>query len=381
MPPLEGPLDGDERARYARQVRLPQLGLAGQERLKAASVLVVGAGGLGSPAATYLAAAGVGTLGIADGDTVDISNLHRQPLHGTKDIGRPKVQSALDTLTALNPHAGVEAIPHRITSANALEIVSRFDIVIDGTDNFPTRYLLNDACVLTSRPLVYGSVDRFDGQVSVFATSSGPCYRCLYPRPPEPGTVQNCADAGVLGVLPGIVGTMQATEAIKIILGLGETLIGRLLLVDALRMRFRTVTVDRDPECPACGTRKITALIDYDAFCAGSSAVTGPLATVTPRALSDELKGGHAITLIDVREPYEWNYARIEGARLVPLGTIEASLSTVDPNADVVVYCHHGMRSEMAGYALRDAGVKRVRNLVGGIDRWSVEVDPAVPRY
>jgi adenylyltransferase/sulfurtransferase len=310
------PLGGDERARYARQIRLPQLGLAGQEGLKGASVLIVGAGGLGSPAATYLAAAGVGRIGIADGDRVDVSNLHRQPLHGTSDVGRPKVESAREALQALNPHSQIEPIPDRLTSANALEIVPRFDVVIDGTDNFPTRYLLNDACVLTNRPLVYGSVDRFDGQVSVFATATGPCYRCLYPRPPEPGTVQNCADAGVLGVLPGIVGTLQATEALKLILGLGDPLVGRLLLVDSLRMRFRTIGVDRDPECPACGTREIDSLIDYDAFCAGPTAPDGPLATVDPRALSAELKNGHTITLIDVREPYEWNYARIDGARL-----------------------------------------------------------------
>jgi adenylyltransferase/sulfurtransferase len=372
---------GDERARYARQVRLPQLGAAGQERLKAASVLVVGAGGLGSPVATYLAAAGVGRIGIADGDRVDVSNLHRQPLHSTDDVGRAKVDSARETLAALNPHVEIETIAERLTSQNTLELVRDYDVIVDGTDNFPTRYLLNDACVLAGRPLVYGSVDRFEGQLSVFATKNGPCYRCLYPRPPEPGTVQSCADAGVLGVLPGIVGTMQATEALKLILGLGESLSGRLLLVDALRMRFRSIAVERDPECPACGTREITSLIDYDAFCAGAPPAEGPLATITPRELAAELKNSRPITLIDVREVHEWNHARINGARLIPLGTIEAAMSTIDRDADVVVYCHHGMRSEMAGYAMRAAGVKRVRNLVGGINRWSIEVDPKVPRY
>lgn len=368
-------LDAAELARYARQMRMPQIGSAGQQRLKAASVLVVGAGGLGSPAAMYLAAAGIGRLGIADGDRVDASNLHRQILHATEDIGAPKTQSARATLESINPFTRVETIPERLTSDNALDVVGRYDVIIDGSDNFPTRYLLNDACVIMHRPLVYGSVDRFDGQLSVFATETGPCYRCLFPNPPEPGSVQNCAEAGVLGVLPGIVGTMQATEALKLILGLGDSLAGRLLLVDALHMQFRTIAVDRDPECPACGTHEITELVDYDAFCAG------PIAIITPRELATLLGNNTSITLIDVREPWEWNVARIPGARLIPLGTLAASAGAIDPAADVVVYCHHGMRSEMAAYALRDAGVTRVRNLVGGIDRWSLEVDPRVARY
>jgi adenylyltransferase/sulfurtransferase len=331
----------------------------------------------------YLAAAGVGRIGIADGDRVDVTNLHRQLLHGTGDVGELKVESAQATMASINPHVIVEPIAARLTSENALEVVRRYDVVIDGTDNFPTRYLLNDACVLTSRPLVYGSVDRFDGQVSVFSVGSGPCYRCLFPNPPEPGSVQNCADAGVLGVLPGLIGTMQAAEALKLLLGLGEPLVGRLLLVDALQMRFRSIGVERDPTCPACGTRELTALIDYEDFCRGSKSESGEpeLGLITPRDLAVLLANDHSITLIDVREPYEWNIGRIPGARLIPLGTLTAAPGAIDPSADVVVYCHHGARSEMAGYALLDAGVKRVRNLVGGIDRWSTEVDAAVPRY
>lgn len=380
-------LDPQEQARYARQVRLPQVGTAGQAALKASSVLIVGAGGLGSPAALYLVAAGIGHIGIADGDRVDITNLQRQILYGMSDIGRAKTDSAAQTLRSINPHISVETIPERVTTTNALDLVSRFDVVIDGTDNFPTRYLLSDACVLTGTPLVYGSVDRFEGQVSVFVAKGGPCYRCLFPSPPEPGTVQNCADAGVLGVLPGLVGTAQATEVLKLLLGIGEPLIGRLLMIDALRMSFRTIGVEREPTCPACGTREIQELVDYEAFCSGSSA-PGPstiddtaIATIAPRELAQTLQDGHSITLIDVREPHEWNFARINGAKLIPLGTLERALGTIDPHADVVVYCHHGMRSEMAAYALRDAGVRRVRNLVGGIDRWSREVDPSVPRY
>jgi molybdopterin/thiamine biosynthesis adenylyltransferase/rhodanese-related sulfurtransferase len=380
-------LDPQEQARYARQVRLPQVGTAGQAALKASSVLIVGAGGLGSPAALYLVAAGIGRIGIADGDRVDITNLQRQILYGMSDVGRAKTDSAAQTLRSINPHISVETIPERVTSANALDLVSRFDVVIDGTDNFPTRYLLSDACVLTATPLVYGSVDRFEGQVSVFVAKGGPCYRCLFPSPPEPGTVQNCADAGVLGVLPGLVGTAQATEVLKLLLGIGEPLVGRLLMVDALRMSFRTIGVERDPACPACGTREIRELIDYEAFCAGppapdtSTTDDTAIATITPRELAQALQDGHSITLIDVREPYEWNFARISGAKLIPLGTLERALGTIEPNADVVVYCHHGTRSEMAAYALRDAGIRRVRNLVGGIDRWSREVDPSVPRY
>jgi adenylyltransferase/sulfurtransferase len=383
------PLDDQDLTRYARQMRLPQVGAHGQEMLKKGSVLIVGAGGLGSPAALYLAAAGVGRIGIADADRVDITNLQRQILYGTDDVGLSKTDVAARTLRSLNPAIEIEPIAERLTSENTLELIRRYDVVIDGTDNFPTRYLLSDACVLVDRPLIYGSVDRFDGQVSVFVADGGPCYRCLFPEPPEPGSVDNCAVAGVLGVLPGLIGTAQATEALKLLLGIGEPLVGRLLMIDALRMRFRSIEVERDPACPACGTREITHLIDYDTFCAGSSAIVDDIPgdldvipTITPRALDNALKDDErSITLIDVREPHEWKYARIDGARLIPLGTLEGAIDTIDAEADVVVYCHHGTRSEMAAYALRGAGVRRVRNLVGGIDRWSREVDPTVPRY
>jgi adenylyltransferase/sulfurtransferase len=378
-------LGADELVRYARQIRLPNVGAEGQQRLKGASVLIVGAGGLGSPAAMYLAAAGVGRIGIADGDRVDASNLHRQLLHRTADIGSAKTDSARATLASINPHVRIDAIGQRLSRDNALDLVTAYDVIIDGTDNFPTRYLLNDACVLTSRPLVYGSVDRFDGQVSVFATERGPCYRCLFPTPPEPGTVQSCADAGVLGVLPGLIGMLQATETLKIILGLGDTLVGRLLLVDTLTMRFHAVSVDRDPECPACGTHEIDALVDYDEFCAGGPpppAAVGGVDTILPRELSALLNAGESVAVIDVREPYEWQIGRIPSARLIPLQTMLASPPTdLALDADVVVYCHHGARSEVAANRLLAAGFRRVRNLTGGIDRWSREVDPSVRRY
>jgi adenylyltransferase/sulfurtransferase len=395
-PPLEsdphvrssGSLTDDEVARYARQIRLADVGLEGQARLRAASVLIVGAGGLGSPAAMYLAAAGVGRIGIADGDRVDVSNLHRQLLHATGDVGMPKAASARETIGAINPHVRVDAIGERVSAENALDLVTAYDVVIDGTDNFPTRYLLNDASVLTGRPLVYGSVDRFEGQVSVFATERGPCYRCLFPRPPEPGSVQNCAEAGVLGVLPGLIGTLQATEALKLILGLGEPLVGRLLLVDTLAVRFRTIGVERDPECPACGTHEIRELIDYDAFCAGGSidgaeeghGADGP-GEITPTELASALNRGDSLVVVDVREPLEWRIARIPTARLIPLAALMAAPPDLDRHADIVVYCHHGTRSAAAAHALVAAGFTRVRNLAGGIDRWSREVDPGVRRY
>jgi adenylyltransferase/sulfurtransferase len=378
------PLEPDELVRYARQVRLPSVGLAGQATLKGSSVLIVGAGGLGSPAATYLAAAGVGRIGVADDDRVDITNLHRQPLHDTADIGRSKVDSARARMEALNPFVRVEAIRDRISSENAIATIEPYDVVIDATDNFPTRYLLNDACVLTGKPLIYGSVDRFEGQASVFATKDGPCYRCLFPTPPDPGTVQSCADAGVLGVLPGLIGTVQATEALKWILGLGESLAGKLLLVDTLRVRFRTIEVERDPTCPACGTREIRALIDYDDFCARAApapAESSMVGTILPRELSSLLNNGEAITVIDVREPYEWNIGRIPTARLMPLGSMPHAADAIDRESEIVVYCHHGVRSDLAAQDLVEVGFRHVRNLIGGIDRWSREVDPRVPRY
>ncbi|MGH7619513.1 MAG: molybdopterin-synthase adenylyltransferase MoeB [Gemmatimonadaceae bacterium] len=382
-----GPLSDDELARYARQIRLPAVGLEGQHRLRDASVLIVGAGGLGSPAAMYLAAAGIGRIGIADGDRVDSSNLHRQLLHRTSDVGSLKTTSARASIGEINPHVRVDAIGERVSTANALDLVMAYDVVIDGTDNFPTRYLLNDACVITGRPLVYGSVDRFEGQVSVFATENGPCYRCLFPRPPLAGSVQSCADAGVLGVLPGVIGTLQATEALKLSLGLGDPLIGRLLLLDTLAMRFRVIGVDRDPDCPACGTREITHLIDYDTFCAGGTVgrPTPPQMNesgeILPGELSNALNRGDSIVVIDVREPHEWQIGRIPTARLIPLATLAAAPPDLAGDTDIVVYCHHGARSAAAAQALAAAGFSNVRNLVGGIDGWSREVDPRVRRY
>jgi adenylyltransferase/sulfurtransferase len=383
-------LSPDELQRYHRHLILPDVGEEGQRRLKAARVLLVGAGGLGSPAALYLAAAGVGHLGIIDADAVELSNLQRQVLHGTGDVGRAKVDSARERLRDLNPHVQLATHHARLTSANALELLRDYDVVVDGTDNFQTRYLINDACVLLGKPNVYGSVIRFDGQASVFGVGDGPCYRCLFREPPPPGLIPNCAEGGVFGVLPGLVGVIQATETIKLITGVGEPLVGRLLLVDALRMRFRTIELARDPECPACGTRQIRSLIDYDAFCgvASPGAADGPHEPaaderdeITPLGLAARLQGGAAPALLDVREPYEWAIARLPEARLVPLATLPQSVHSLDREAELVVYCHHGTRSEAAAAWLRDQGFTRVRNLVGGIDRWSVDVDPSLRRY
>jgi len=376
-------LTRDELVRYSRHLLLPEVGVEGQRKLKAARVLLVGAGGLGSPAALYLAAAGVGTLGIVDFDVVDISNLHRQLLHGTSDVGRSKLASAIDRLRDVNPHVVVEPHEIRLTSENALELIARYDLVVDGTDNFPTRYLVNDACVLTGRANVYGSIFRFDGQVSVFCTADGPCYRCLYREPPPPGMVPSCAEGGVLGILPGIVGTLQATEAIKLILGIGEPLIGRFTLIDALGARQRTVAIGRDPTCPACGTRELQSLIDYDAFC-GVSAV--PQAdTVVPEITPDELAGriarGDDFDLVDVREPHESSIARLPGARLVPLGGFADAIPTLDRARDIVVHCRSGARSATAVRQLQAEGFTQVWNLAGGILRWSDDVDPSVAKY
>ncbi|HEX6048574.1 MAG TPA: molybdopterin-synthase adenylyltransferase MoeB [Gemmatimonadaceae bacterium] len=396
-----GELGPDEIARYSRHLGLAEIGEEGQARLKRSSVLIVGAGGLGSPAALYLAAAGVGRLGIADFDTVDVTNLQRQVLHDTTAIGRRKTDSARERVEALNPLVRVETFDEELTAANALDVIRGYDVVVDGTDNFKTRYLTNDACVLLGRPNVYGSVLRFEGQASVFATPDGPCYRCLFREPPPPGLVPSCAEAGVLGVLPGLVGTIQATEAIKLILGAGDTLAGRLLLIDAWRMRFRTIRVRRDPDCPACGTRELTALIDYDEFCAARPAPAnaipqvaepprgesraapraGVLHDITPGELAERLGRGEPLEVIDVREPYEWRIARIDGAQLVPLSRIDTALSQLRRDREIVLYCHHGQRSRMAGEYLVAQGFDRVWNLTGGIARWSAEVDPSVPTY
>jgi adenylyltransferase/sulfurtransferase len=378
-------LSADELQRYARHLILPGVELAGQQRLKAARVLVIGAGGLGSPVALYLAAAGVGTLGLVDFDVVDVTNLQRQLLHGTRDVGRPKLDSARDRIRDVNPFVHVEPHAARLTSVNALDIIGDYDIVVDGTDNFATRYLVNDACVLLGKPNVYGSIFRFEGQASVFSTPDGPCYRCLFPEPPPAGLVPSCAEGGVLGVLPGMIGTIQAAEALKLALGVGSSLAGRLLLMDALTMSVRTVTLRRDPACPACGTRTITELIDYDAFC-GAPAMAeqsdaGEVVEITPRELAARLLEAADIDLIDVREPGEWAIAHLHGARLVPLGTLGAVLDTLDRSREIVVMCRSGQRSASAALQLQAAGFRKVKNLAGGILRWSDEVDPTVPRY
>ncbi len=374
-----------ELLRYSRHLTLPTVGTEGQRRLKAARVLIVGAGGLGSPTALYLAAAGVGTLGLVDFDVVDVTNLQRQILHGSKDTGRSKLASARERLHDINPHVQLETHDTRLTSANALEIMRQYDIVVDGMDNFATRYLTNDACVLLGKPNVYGSIFRFDGQASVFASGDGPCYRCLYPTPPPPGTVPSCAEGGVLGVLPGLVGTIQATETLKLILGIGETLAGRLLMIDALTMQFHTVRIRRDPECPACGTRTITGLIDYDEFCGtpGEAPMTdsNEVPEITPIELSERIRRGEDFDLIDVREPHELQIAAIPGARLIPLGTLGESLESLDKTREIVVMCRSGKRSATAVRQLQAAGFEHVTNLVGGILRWSDDVDPNVPKY
>jgi len=375
-----------ELVRYSRHLILPDVGVPGQEKLKAARVLLIGAGGLGSPAALYLAAAGVGTLGIVDFDNVDVTNLQRQILHGTKDVGRPKLESARARIADVNPHVRLETYETALTSKNALDILSGYDIVVDGTDNFATRYLVNDACVLLGKPNVYGSIFRFEGQASVFGLPDGPCYRCLFPEPPPPGLVPSCAEGGVLGVLPGLVGTIQATETIKLIVGAGEPLKGRLLLIDTLGMQFRTVNVRKDPTCPACGTREIQSLIDYEQFCGVRATEAEPRAVggfveVTPRELQSRLSRGEELQLIDVREQFEWDIARIPGARLVPLATLPDVVATLDRDREVVVYCKGGSRSRAAASHLADAGFPRVTNLTGGILRWQAEVDPTLPRY
>ncbi|WP_411282132.1 molybdopterin-synthase adenylyltransferase MoeB [Gemmatimonas sp.] len=357
---------------------LPGVGLEGQQRLKAARVLIVGAGGLGSPTALYLAAAGVGTIGLVDHDVVDVTNLQRQLLHGTRDVGRAKLDSARDRLLDVNPHVQLELHAVWLTSANALDLVGRYDVIIDGTDNFNTRYLVNDACVLLRKPNVHGSVFQFDGQASVFATEHGPCYRCLYPEPPPPGMVQNCAEGGVLGVLPGLIGTIQATETIKIILKVGETLAGRLLMIDALAMQFQSVTITRDPNCPACGTRTLTQLIDYDEFCgvAGPASVATfeAVPEMTPALLAARRARGDDFDLIDVREPHEALRSRIEWSRLIPLGTLASAMASLDPARELVVICRSGTRSADAVRRLQAAGFPRAASVAGGMLRWRSEM-------
>jgi adenylyltransferase/sulfurtransferase len=372
-------LNAEERIRYSRHFRVPEIGTEGQERLKTARVLCIGAGGLGSPAALYLASAGIGKIGIVDFDDVDLSNLQRQILHGTKDVGRKKLESARDRLRDMNPNVAVELHDCRFSAANAREIVEQYDVLVDGSDNFPTRYLSNDVCVFAHKPNVYGAVFRFDGQAAVFAPHlGGPCYRCLFPDPPTPGTVPNCAEAGVLGVLPGVIGLVQAIEAIKLLLGIGEPLVGRMLHFDALKMKFREFNVRRDPQCPVCGDQpSITAPIDYEQFCGMPSAVP----EITVQELKRKVDAREKFELIDVREPSEYEIARIDGAKLIPLGDLPRRLDEVKRNGEIIVHCHSGMRSARAVDLLQKAGFTNVFNLAGGIDAWANEIDPSVPRY
>ncbi|MCW3096352.1 MAG: Dinucleotide-utilizing enzyme involved in molybdopterin and thiamine biosynthesis family 2 [Chthonomonadaceae bacterium] len=380
-------LSNDEILRYSRHLILPEVNLEGQKRLKAAKVLCIGAGGLGSPLMLYLAAAGVGTIGIVDFDTVDMTNLQRQIIHGSKDVGRLKMESARETLRDINPHVEVIGFEEQFTSENAMRIVKDFDIVIDGTDNFPTRYLTNDVCVLLGKPNVYGSIFRFEGQASVFWAEKGPCYRCLYPEPPPPGLVPSCAEGGVLGVLPGIVGCIQANEAIKLILGIGNPLIGRLMLFNALKMQFRELKLQKDPSCPICGTNPtITELIDYEAFCGIRGEEAAPQAVaaseeINVTQLKARMDSGEHLTVIDVREPYEYAIARIPGTKLIPLGQIEERAGELDPNKEIILQCRTGKRSADALNRLKAKGFTNLKNLVGGVTAWSEEIDPSVPKY
>jgi sulfur-carrier protein adenylyltransferase/sulfurtransferase len=382
-------LTPEELVRYARHLVLPEFGLEGQRRLKAARVLCVGAGGLGSPVALYLAAAGVGTLGLVDFDVVDASNLQRQILHGTPDVGRPKVESGRDRLRAINPSVTVETHQVRLSSANALDLVAAYDVVVDGADNFPTRYLVNDACVLAGKPNAYGAIFRFEGQASVFAAKNGPCYRCLFPEPPPPGEVPSCAEAGVLGVLPGLVGTIQATETIKLITGIGEPLIGRLMIYDALRMSFQELRLKKDPSCPVCGASPtVRELIDYDAFCGFAPEAQEPPGvpgeldfTITVDNLKARMDRGDRPFLLDVREVVEHQIAALPGAVLIPMGEVTRRQQELDPDDEIVVYCHHGIRSANVTSFLRHHGYPKARNLQGGIDRWATQVDPSMARY
>jgi sulfur-carrier protein adenylyltransferase/sulfurtransferase len=367
--------------RYSRHLIMPEVTTEGQKRLKAARVLCIGAGGLGSPGALYLAAAGVGKLGLVDFDRVDLSNLQRQILHGTKDIGRSKLESARDRLRDINPAIEIELHECRLSSENAQRIVANYDVIVDGSDNFATRYLSNDVCVFTRKPNVYGSVFRFEGQTTVFSPQlGGPCYRCLFPEPPPPEAVPNCAQAGVLGVLPGIIGMLQAIEAIKLIVGIGEPLIGRLLHFDALKMTFRELKLRRDPECPVCGENPtIVAPIDYDQFCGARDDESIP--EISVQELKGKMNARDAFELIDVREPFEFEIARIEGAKLIPLGEITDRTDELDRAQTLILHCHSGRRSAQAVRLLKQRGFANVYNLAGGIDAWSEFIDPDVPKY
>jgi adenylyltransferase/sulfurtransferase len=380
-------LTNEEIKRYSRHLIMPEVGIEAQKKLKAAKVLCIGAGGLGSPAALYLAAAGVGTLGIVDFDVVDFSNLQRQILHGTPDVGRSKLASAKDRINAINPNVKVETYETALTSQNALELFTPYDVILDGTDNFPTRYLVNDACVLLGKPNAYGSIFRFEGQASVFATKNGPCYRCLYPEPPPPGLVPSCAEGGVLGVLPGLIGVIQATETIKLIIGVGEPLIGRFMIYDALKMKFRELKLRKDPDCPVCGTHPtVTKLIDYEQFCGVAPAAPEPVAVnnateITAIELKKRLDRGDKLKIVDVREPNEYQINRIPGSRLIPLGEIPRRYAELNKDDEIVMQCKSGARSAKAADFLRSVGFTRVLNLKGGILDWVDKVDPSQPKY
>jgi molybdopterin/thiamine biosynthesis adenylyltransferase/rhodanese-related sulfurtransferase len=382
-------LTRDELVRFSRHLTLSELGVEGQKRLKAGRVLCVGAGGLGSPAALYLAAAGVGTIGLVEYDAVDITNLQRQVLYTTADVGRSKLEVAAERLRALNPHLNVEPHAVRLNAGNALDLVRQYDVVLDGTDNFTARYLVNDACVMAGRPNAYGSIFRFEGQASVFAANDGPCYRCLHPEPPPPGLVPNCAEAGVLGVLPGIIGTIQATEAIKLLTGIGEPLIGRFLIYDALRMRFRELKLPKDPHCPVCGEQpSITTLTEYEGYCevsrpggAGTHEGEDTGMDITVKELKERMDRGDAPRLIDVREPHEYEICNIPGAELIPAGQLAQRLDEFDKNAEIVVHCKSGGRSGRAVEMMRAKGFTNARNLTGGILAWIDQIDPSLKKY
>jgi adenylyltransferase/sulfurtransferase len=379
-------LSNDEILRYSRHLIMPEVGMEGQQKLKAAKVLCIGAGGLGSPLALYLTAAGVGTLGMVDFDVVDYTNLQRQIIHTTNDVGRKKLDSAADKLKAINPFLNLRPFDMKLTSANALDLFREFDIVADGTDNFPTRYLVNDACVLTGKPNVYGSIFRFEGQASVFATENGPCYRCLYPEPPPPGLVPSCAEGGVLGILPGLVGVIQATETIKLILGQGDSLVGRLLLVDALGMKFRELKLRKSPDCPVCGPhRTITKLIDYDEFCGirgveAAPTTGGDLSEISVEELKKKLDNKADIFVLDVREPHEYQICNLNGY-LIPLGDLPKRVGELDSSREIVAHCKMGGRSAKAVAFLKQAGFTKIYNLTGGITAWAERIDTKMPKY
>jgi molybdopterin/thiamine biosynthesis adenylyltransferase/rhodanese-related sulfurtransferase/molybdopterin converting factor small subunit len=389
-PPEEATLTNEEILRYSRHLIIPEVGIDGQRKLKAAKVLLIGAGGLGAPLGLYLSAAGVGRIGLVDFDVVDFTNLQRQVIHSTADVGRNKIDSAAEKMKGINPNIAIVKHEVALTSENALDILKDYDIVVDGTDNFPTRYLVNDACVLLGKPNVYGSIFRFEGQATVFAYEGGPCYRCLYPEPPPPGLVPSCAEGGVLGILPGTIGLIQATETVKLILGIGEPLVGRLLLYDALGMRFRELKLRKNPECPICGDRPtITKLIDYHQFCGVPSPNQAPAAQETKMnegdidviELKEKLDRKDNFVLIDVREPHEYKICNIPGAKLIPLGEFPQHVGEFNPDDDIVIHCRSGVRSGKACNILRAAGFQHVRNVVGGILAWSDQVDPSMPKY